>query len=370
MHMQLRLPLDLHATIPFSRTLVVLTVSIASRIHNQLIPQLSHHNAPSAPRSMKTLKIKNRSASPLYFVFCTKSTCTCSICSEWIDCETLPIVGWGSATYGKLQVEGFTERTDRFCERWDCVGACFFGSVPTVRREMLFDYDEGSNYTIGDGKAELSFTHTGQSNVQSSGLKYLRMQNHGADTLFFAFCTTSTCQCHICQEWLVFETIPIVDKPNWTVGRVIVEPFRSRTERFCSQWDCIGACFLASWPSEIKREMLFDYDETKDYTIGGGKAELCFAHKMPQPASNQLLHRNSIDSSNRSSRANSAPSGRRMSGAFQAGAGIIKAASAVNHAYQGAQFINDVFDGTTGPEDNGVADAIGTALDSAECTIS
>lgn len=64
---------------------------------------------------MKSLTIKNRTASPLWFVFCTISGCKCEVCMEWIICETFPITNRAGATYGLLRVEAFAERVERFC---------------------------------------------------------------------------------------------------------------------------------------------------------------------------------------------------------------------------------------------------------------
>lgn len=261
---------------------------------------------------------------------------------EWIVCETLPFANRPGATYGLLKVEAFDERVERFCQRWDCVGACYFDAAPptAVTRDEMFDYDEGTNYTIGGGKADVSFTS--MSVPLLSGLKYLQTKNHSDTPLHFAYCTTSRCRCEICQEWLKFETIPLVDTPGWTVGQIIVEPAQSKIDRFCVQWDCIGACFLGAWPAAITKSMLFDYDETRDYTIAGGKAELCFTHQKPQPAAQSVK---SNDSSTGKS-------------ALAAGLGAV---GMLSDAYKGASLAYDVFDG---PDNGDFADSIGDSIGS------
>ncbi|TMW62262.1 hypothetical protein Poli38472_009755 [Pythium oligandrum] len=234
----------------------------------------------------------------------------------------------------------------------------------SVTKDDLFDYDEGKSYTIGDGKAEMSFTYTGESNSQSNGLKYLQIKNQSASALYFAFCTTSKCDCHVCQEWIRFETIPLVDEPGWTVGCVVVEPFQTKVERFCSQWDCIGTCFLGSWPSEVKKTMLFDYDETRDYTIAGGKAELCFSYQKPQPASQQVKENNQNQNQNSRKSGGLGVAGANNQNSRTGGAlGVLGAISTANQVYIGGKFVQDIFDGTTGPEDNALADVIGNALE-------
>ncbi|TMW62259.1 hypothetical protein Poli38472_009752 [Pythium oligandrum] len=241
---------------------------------------------------MKELRIKNRTDSTLFFAFCTKSTCKCSVCMEWLNCESHPIVDWPGATYGYLRVEGQRERVDRFCPNWDCVGACFFDSLPMrMLASMLFDYDEGTSYAVGGGKADLSFTNAkDEEEEESSKVKHLRVQNRGSFALFFVFCTTSQCQCNICQEWLSLETHPLADIYGWTYGYSRVEPNSTRVARFCSQWKCTGTCFVSQLPMQVTKDMLIEFDENRDYSIAGGLVELHFTHELPEDASQPLTH--------------------------------------------------------------------------------
>ncbi|KAJ0399782.1 hypothetical protein ATCC90586_009822 [Pythium insidiosum] len=106
----------------------------------------------------KTLCISNRTSETLVLVFCTISTCTCSVCEEWISCERYPIAGWDGATYGVLFVEPRSGRYDSFCSRWDCVGTCFLGQPPSrISRDMLVDFDETADYTLFGGRVDLLF---------------------------------------------------------------------------------------------------------------------------------------------------------------------------------------------------------------------
>lgn len=72
-------------------------------------------------------------------------------------------------------------------------------------------------------------------------MKYLLLQNHSLQRLFFVFCTISTCRCGACDEWLCFERTPFADRPGWTFGYIQVEGYASRVDRFCPKWDCVGA---------------------------------------------------------------------------------------------------------------------------------
>jgi hypothetical protein len=72
---------------------------------------------------MKFLKIKNRTPTPLHFVFTTISSCRCSVCMEWVRCETSPIGYWPGQAFGSLT------------------------------------YNEGKDYTFVGGQAEMCFTH-------------------------------------------------------------------------------------------------------------------------------------------------------------------------------------------------------------------
>jgi hypothetical protein len=109
---------------------------------------------------MKFLKITNRAGFPIHFVFVTTSPCRCAVCMEWVKWEQYPVVNWPGATFGSLCVGPYYERIERFCDKWDCEGAVFYGAVPwSLSRHQFMDYEDDSDYSVGGGVVELRFTH-------------------------------------------------------------------------------------------------------------------------------------------------------------------------------------------------------------------
>ncbi|GAB9470204.1 hypothetical protein Gpo141_00007456 [Globisporangium polare] len=100
----------------------------------------------------KVLHAINHSNKPLYFVFCTISHCTCSLCMEWIGVERFLFAGSTTATFGVMVVDANSTRLDEFCSNWDCVGQGYFGDLPSaVTFEAMFNYDERTSYTLRNG---------------------------------------------------------------------------------------------------------------------------------------------------------------------------------------------------------------------------
>jgi hypothetical protein len=110
-------------------------------------------------------------------------------------------------------------------------------------------------------------------------MKYLLLQNHTNQRLIFIFCTISQCTCDICQEWISVETAPFADRDGSTYGRIEVGPYGNRIDRFCSKWDCVGDCFFAYIPGQISVASMFDYDESRSYTVNNGQATVDFCHR-------------------------------------------------------------------------------------------
>ncbi|TMW62263.1 hypothetical protein Poli38472_009756 [Pythium oligandrum] len=224
---------------------------------------------------MKALKIKNRCESRLFFAFCTISSCKCSICESWIKHEKKPIVGLGAATYGYVQVEPFSERVERFCDKWQCIGACFFDSMPQViKKEMLVRFNEEKNYKVGNGRGKLRFTHTPEALLAQPG--FLHIQNFGCSTLYFVFSVVSKCECAVCQQWINREEFRAVDSEETKYGYFQVNGLGERIEHVCGQWNCVGACIFNAMPETIKKAMLLAFDKSKGYMYGNDRAKVHF----------------------------------------------------------------------------------------------
>ncbi|TMW62266.1 hypothetical protein Poli38472_009759 [Pythium oligandrum] len=244
-------------------------------------------HTPTVPKSPKYVHIQNHSESMLYFAFCTNSPCKCPISRQWINTEKSPIVNWGRATYGYLPIEPLGQRIDLFCDQWNCIGACFFDQLPQkMEKEMLFDFGSTTSYDFGHGRVTLRITDKPDPSVRTN---YVHVQNLSDSVLFFAFCTVSRCKCAVCLQWLAAEKFKVIDERGWTVGQFVVGPNQAHSVRTCPQWECMGACFLDRWPTEIKKPMLVSFEQGRSYKIAGGRARLSFSTtKSPVNMSNQL----------------------------------------------------------------------------------
>ncbi|TMW62264.1 hypothetical protein Poli38472_009757 [Pythium oligandrum] len=246
---------------------------------------------------MKTLSIKNRGDSRLYFVFCTVSPCTCVICKIWLAQEKTPIVDWRRATYGFLQVEAYGERIDRFCDQWSFIGGCFFDALPILmKKDMLTDFEDNKIYKMGGERAEINFSQTPDTNSTPSSKssvayashvpvavpvapsKYLVVRNFSNVTFYFVYCTVSPCKCATCQTWLTSEQRAITDWGRATYGFLQVKPYGRHVARICEEWECLGASFFRGIPQVIKKEMLAEMTDEREYSHDNGGAKMRFTH--------------------------------------------------------------------------------------------
>ncbi|TMW62265.1 hypothetical protein Poli38472_009758 [Pythium oligandrum] len=108
-------------------------------------------------------------------------------------------------------------------------------------------------------------------------MKILSIKNRCDSRLYFVFCTVSPCKCALCANWLAQEKTPIVDWRRATYGFLQIEAYGERIDRFCDQWRCIGGCFFDSLPTIMKKDMLVEFEEDKNYKIGGGRAKVRFS---------------------------------------------------------------------------------------------
>ncbi|TMW62261.1 hypothetical protein Poli38472_009754 [Pythium oligandrum] len=240
-----------------------------AKVHFTDHPEVS---SPDTPGDLNCIHIENLSASTLYFAFCTTSRCECDVCLTWLKHEKIPFVNVGNATYGYFRVDGFSQRVDHFCGQWTFDGACVFNESPdAMAREMLLGFESHKTYLF----ANLAKVHCVRVPEPS---KYVHIENvSNKSTLYFAFATLSKCRCQFCQRWVQLEEHPLVDA-GWRVGRFVLEPNKVHSVRACPDWECVGACFVDKWPSELKKLQFGRFDRTQDFTVAGGKAKLGFQY--------------------------------------------------------------------------------------------